>query len=95
MQQYDHVVEDGAERIVRRWEREGQQRHRVENVLVWTEAFQRVGGTVFGFVVALAAVGVGAWLVVHGHDGPGVATIMAGLGSVGVAHGVGIYKRKP
>lgn len=71
-ERYATIIPDGANRIMRMAEKEQAHRHRMEPL-----------GTISAFVLSLAFLLVGGFLVLRGHDGAG-ATIIT-LTVVGLA----------
>lgn len=63
LQDYDHIVENGAERIVRAWEIEGEHRRNQENRdqrMFWLNA---ITGKVFALVFVLSALAATAYAI--------------------------------
>jgi uncharacterized membrane protein len=81
LQQYDEVLPGLAERIISLTEREAAHRHWLDRSFVR----YRFTGQWSSLVIALAAIGAGAYLVNSGQDGYGFAAIItAVVGLVGI-----------
>lgn len=80
--EYEAVHPGLVERIISAWESQSEHRQELEHVVIKSDAFAQRVGAVSGPVIALAAIGVGAWLIYQGRDPAGVALIVTGLGGL-------------
>ncbi len=78
LRQYD-FIEEGPERLLRLAEQQAKHRRKIENRSSWTEAFQRVWGSVSATGIAVGGVGGGIYLMTEGHGISGFAAFVTGL----------------
>jgi len=82
---YNSVVVDGAERIIRMAENQSNHRINLENHVIKEELKQSRIGQYFGFALGITGMGIAAWLAAIGHDtvaGIFGATTVVGLVTV-------------
>lgn len=87
--QYNGVVKEGAERIMRMAENQANHRMELEKHVVKGQLFQSQLGQIFGFTLALVAMGLTAWLAISGHTAVAVALATTTVGAVATAFIVG------
>lgn len=72
-------IKNGPERFLRMVERQQKHRHKIENRSSWTEAFQRVVGSIGGVVIGLSGLAVGGGLIYTDHGLAGFAAFFSAL----------------
>lgn len=77
LQQYNDIIPEGAERIMRM--AENQQAHRIEmeKTVIRRQSFQSLLGQIFGFLIGILGISWGGYLALHGREWTGV-TIAGG-----------------
>ena len=85
---YNDALPGAAERIVSMAERQSAHRQDIEKIVVSSNAHAQKVGPYLGFVVAMTAVGGGIYLMAHGDDVYGLASVIGALASLA---GVFIY----
>lgn len=80
LEQFNHVVDNGAERIFQAWEAETQHRHQLERRDLMATAIDAILGKVFAFLFVMAALTVCA--VAIAWNAPWVAGLL-GSGVIG------------
>jgi uncharacterized membrane protein len=94
LEQYNRVISNGAERIMRMAEQEGEHRHYIEKRLVDAQASQLKLGSIFAFVLGMTTVVGGLVLLYLGKDIGGLGSLIAGLGAIVVAFIAGSRRSK-
>lgn len=83
---YNHALENGAERVMRLAERQQAHRHELENRVIDSDIRKSHIGLWCGAGIILVAIVCGTWLVSQGHSAQGlfigVAALATGLGSL-------------
>lgn len=92
LQEFNHVVPNGAERIVRAWELESEHRRQIEATEQGAFYRDRMTGKVFALIFVMAALGVTAWCAYVGATW--TATILGGTMIASVAYAF-MHGRKP
>jgi len=69
MTEYEKIVPGSADRIIRRFEIQGDHRQECEKILVHSVSFKSKWGLVAGFVIAMTAILGGIYLEIHGKSG--------------------------
>jgi uncharacterized membrane protein len=82
--EYNDAVPDGAQRVVRMAEREQRHRHRYENSNQWISVLTRL----LFFLLALAILGVAAYLI---HEGQGISGLVGLVTALTVFAGVYVW----
>jgi uncharacterized membrane protein len=90
--EYDRIIGHGAERIMRMAERNQEHRIYCEKKKLDTEAHLANRGQIFGFLVTLLLIGVGAWCAVIGASAVAIAIFTTTIAGVAASFVVG---RKP
>lgn len=81
---YNKVVKNGAERIMSVFEKQSSHRMTLEKKVVGRQTFQSLFGQILGFVIALACLGLGVYLVLNGFEAAGIT--LFSLDIVGLAY---------
>ncbi len=82
LRQYDNVLPGMAERLLEAFEKQGDHRRQMdEKSLTMNFRLARVG-QVFAFLLGLAGLGSGTYLVSTGHSPEGVAVVFGAIGSL-------------
>ncbi|HVT44332.1 MAG TPA: DUF2335 domain-containing protein [Thermoanaerobaculia bacterium] len=76
---YNDAVPDGAERIIKMAERNQEHRQRLEGAVVPSRAKSELRGQIFGFIIAMAAIGCGTYLIAIDKDTQGLAIVIADI----------------
>jgi uncharacterized membrane protein len=76
LNQFNNVVENGAERIFAAWERETAHRHKLESRDLFSTTFDVIMGKVFAFLFVLAALLVCVFAIFAGAEW--VAAVLGG-----------------
>jgi uncharacterized membrane protein len=74
---YNQVVPDGGERIIRVWENQVAHRQSIERVQVASAVYRSWAGLFAGTAVMIIAVVGGIACILYGHDAAGVALVTA------------------
>lgn len=88
---YDHFITNGADRIMAMAEKQQEHRIKIESSVVQSQNWQSVIGQIFGFVIALFAIGIGGYLTYAGY--PKVGGLLMG-GTVVSLVGIFVYGKK-
>ena len=86
LQQYNNVVNDGAERVVKMAENQSKHRMDLEDFAVKKQIKQSGLGQIFGFIIALFCLSATVYLAVNGHE-----SLAKVLGTTTVIGLVGIF----
>jgi uncharacterized membrane protein len=94
LKKYDKIIPNGAERIVKVFEKQSDHRISLEKRVVWSQTFQSVMGQIMGFIIAIVFLIAGFYLVINGHEAAGITIF--GLDIVGLVavFVVGKYQQK-
>jgi uncharacterized membrane protein len=68
---YNRHIPDGADRIMRMAEKQADHRISIETTVIVEQQRQSARGQVFGLIIGLFGISVGAWVAVLGHDAVG------------------------
>lgn len=82
---YDNIVENGAERIVRMAEKQSDHRMDLEKFAIKRQITQSGRGQIFGFIIALLCIGSTIFLALKGYETLAIAlgtTTVLGLASI-------------
>ena len=91
LREYDTIVPGAAERIIAMAERQSAHRQNLENKAVDGGNSRAILGSVFGFVIGMAAVGGGIYLAVNGQETGGYAVMLT---TVSTLAAVFVYGRR-
>jgi uncharacterized membrane protein len=81
---YDRALPNGADRVMKMAEREQEHRHKMEDIIVGKESFEKRVGLVFAFALAAFTQGVSAYLLIWtDKSGPGLTLFIVQF--VGIA----------
>ncbi len=72
-------------------ENQSAHRQRLESRVVWFDSVRVTLGLIFGALIALAGIIAGAYLIMEGHGGTGLASILVPLG---VIVGAFVYQQR-
>ena len=86
LEQYDHVVPGGAERIFKQFEVQAEHRQKIELAVIRSNTFAQRLGSVSAAAIGFMGVGGGLFLVHEGRGLEGFAAFVTALGSL-----VGVY----
>lgn len=89
LKQYDSIVRDGAERIMKTFEGQSQHRKDMEITVTKRQLNQSGTGQIMGFVIALVCIAAGLYLVINNHEAAGITLFsldIVGLVSIFVVH---------
>jgi uncharacterized membrane protein len=86
LHQYNTVVKDGAERVIKMAENQAEHRMHLENFAVKGQIKQSGRGQIFGFILALICISATVYLAVEGHE-----TLAIALGTTTVIGLAGIF----
>jgi uncharacterized membrane protein len=79
LQEYS-FIKNGPDRLLRMAEQQARHRRKIENRDSWTEAFQRVFGSISGFLIGAGGISAGTFLIHSGNDVTGFITLISTLG---------------
>lgn len=88
---YNEIFPNAAERLITRWEEQGDHRMALEKKVIGAGIIQSYMGIVFGAGICLAGISAGTFLAYHGKDISGLATIVT---SLAILAGVFVYGKK-
>lgn len=91
LRQYDEILPGAAERILAMAERQAGHRQSLEASVIGGNIRDQRLGVIFGFIVALLVVAVGALLLSNGKSVIGLAAVLSPLA---VLAGIFVYGRK-
>lgn len=92
LDEFNHVVPNGAERIVRAWELESEHRRQIEHTEQKSFYRDRMTGKIFALIFVIAALGVTAWCALVGAEWLGA---VIGGGTIASVVWAFIHGRKP
>lgn len=78
LQQYG-FIKDGPDRLLRLWERQAKHRQKLENRDSWTEGFQRIFGSIAGFLMGIMGLAAGFYLIYQGKEVSGFISLILPL----------------
>lgn len=82
---YNEAVPNAAERILAMTEKQAEHRQHLERISVEGNLRAQTLGQILAFIVMLAGIGGGVWLISIGKNAQGLATVLAPLaGAAGV-----------
>lgn len=82
LQRYNDVIPNGAERILAMAEKQGAHREKLEAQVVTGNISSQKLGSTYAFILSLAAIVGGVWLIHDGKSVTGLATIIADLATL-------------
>jgi uncharacterized membrane protein len=88
---YESILPGLADRVVRMAENQSTHRQRLESRVIWFDGIRSSLGLVFGFVIALAGIVGGVYLILSGNSITGLASLVVPLG---VIVGAFIYQKR-
>lgn len=62
---YDHLIPEGADRIMKMAENQQEHRMKIEKKAIGRNSFQSQLGQVFAFIITVLGFGCGTWLIYH------------------------------
>jgi uncharacterized membrane protein len=91
LREYDSVVPGSADRIIAMAERQSDHRRNLESIAISGGNLRATMGSIFGFVIGMAAIIVGYLLVTNGQEIGGYSTMLL---TVTALVGVFVYGRR-
>ncbi|MBF0292745.1 MAG: DUF2335 domain-containing protein [Nitrospinae bacterium] len=89
---YDEILPGSAERIISRWEQQGNHRMELEKVVIYTDSRLAYLGMLCAITIGLSGILSGTWIILNGKDATGLGVIISALAALA---GVYVYgKRK-
>lgn len=79
--QYEEVCQGSANRILTQFEEQGRHRRSLESKAINYNVASAVVGQIAGFLLFLAAIGTGAFLIYHDKPVGGLTTIITAVGT--------------
>ncbi len=79
---FEKVLPGSANRILTMAEDQSKHRQRIETRVIWFDGGQSILGLLLAFLVVIAGLGFGAYLIMNDKAVSGLATILLALGSV-------------
>ncbi len=79
MAAYEEIVKGSADRIIRRFEIQGDHRQKCEKLFVFTQSIKSLGGLLSGFIIAMTAIVGGIYTALQGKPFLGGALSFTGL----------------
>ncbi len=89
LQQYNQVIPGAAERILKMAEAQSEHRRRLEERVIFSDVRNSKLGLVFGFIITITAIIVGAFLILKTNNQ--VAGGLLSVGSIATLAGVFVY----
>lgn len=83
LEKYNQIIPNGAERLMQAVEKEGEHRREMQRKVISNDIIQSYIGQVMGFVIAIAFLGVSAYLITKGHNNV-VSAVLGSMGLVGL-----------
>lgn len=80
--QYNDVVQNGAERIMKMAENQATHRMTLENQAITSQLSQSKKGQIFGFIIAVLLIGSSVYLAISGYEG--IAKVLGGTTILGL-----------
>jgi len=81
MRKYEDFLPGSADRIISMAERQSAHRQSMESKVVSSGCANERIGMIFGFIICLAAIFSGLYLILHGKNSSGIAAILVALAS--------------
>jgi len=81
LRQYEELLPGSASRIISMAERQSAHRQGIENKVISSNILNERLGMVLGFVICVLAILAGAYALMKGRSGFGIASIVGGLGA--------------
>jgi uncharacterized membrane protein len=94
LSRYNDAIPGGAERILAMAENQSQHRQTLEKQVVDANCRAQRNGSVFGFLICLAAIGSGTFLIYVGKSAQGLVPIIGALGGLVAVFVIGKYQQK-
>jgi uncharacterized membrane protein len=91
---YNDAIPNGAERILAMAENQSKHRQSLEKQVIEANCRAQRNGTILGFLICLAAIGSGTYLISIGRNAQGLVPIIGALGGLVAAFIVGRYQQK-
>ena len=82
LREYNEIIPNGAERIMKAFENQSSHRISLEKKVVGRQTFQSLLGQLFGFLIALIILGLGVYLIERGYEIAGIT--LFGIDMVGL-----------
>lgn len=94
--QYNDADPNAANRVITMAEEQQAHRFKMETLALKTQGRQGYIGQVFGFIIGLAVIGTGAFLMHSGKEGYGISSVFMGLAALLTAYyrGTSIQKKE-
>lgn len=83
LEHYDNIISNGAERIMTMAEAQSQHRRELEKTVIDRDSRNSLLGVIFAFILCMATIIGGTYVIIAGHSWPG--TILGSAGLVGLA----------
>ena len=79
---YEEICPGAADRIITMAEYQAGHRQDIERRVVKSQSINSLAGIICGFLLGLASIGFGAWIVVTGHSLEGLGTMLMGISAL-------------
>jgi uncharacterized membrane protein len=80
--QYNDIIPDGANRIMKMAERQGEHRERLEWEVIRSNVSAQKMGAIFAFIIVMTAICLGSYLILRGKSIFGLIQMLAVVGAV-------------
>lgn len=79
---YEDICPGAADRIITMAENQAGHRQDIEKRVINSQSINSLAGIICGFLLGLASIGFGAWIVVTGHSLEGLGTMLMGISAL-------------
>jgi hypothetical protein len=86
LEKYNQILPGAAERIMVTFEKQTIHRHKIENIIIWSDSIKSLAGIAFAFVIAMATILGGIYTALEAHPFLGGSLSFTGLSLI-----VGIF----
>lgn len=79
---YEEICPGAADRIITMAENQAGHRQDIERRVIKSQSINSLAGIICGFLLGLASIGAGAWIVITGHSLEGLGAMFMGIAAL-------------